>query len=66
MFIVQLWYIYSQTFSDIFLGLRNCINLIITEIRNDQQSLKKNKKVFDLSDDPETIFNSLPNSYPKS
>ena len=44
LFIVQLWHIYSQTFSDIFLGLRNCINLIITEIRNDQQSLIKNKK----------------------
>ena len=43
LFIVQLWHIYSQTFSDIFLGLRNCINLIITEIRNDQQSLKRIK-----------------------
>ena len=44
LFILQLWHIYSQTFSQIFLGLRyNFINLIITEIRNDQQSLKRIK-----------------------
>ena len=43
LFIVQLWHLYSQTFSEIFLGLRNFINWIITEIRNDQQSLKRIK-----------------------
>ena len=41
LFIVQLRHLHSQTFSEIFLGLRNCINSIITEIRNAQQSLKR-------------------------